>query len=84
MQACESDVHTAVLESADLCPMKAGQIGKFILREAGRLPQFTDARAQPFLDLLPLHQEQIGGILLKRILLISRGPPRASLQRRIC
>jgi hypothetical protein len=31
-----------------------------------------------------LHQEQIGGILLKRILLISRGPPRASLQRRIC
>jgi hypothetical protein len=42
------------------------------LRPATLEAQGLDALAAPLLDFLSLHQEQFGGILLKRILLIRR------------
>ena len=72
VQACQSDVHPAVLESADLCAMEARFIGKLILREPLLLAQRPNASAQPLLNRFPLQQEQFRGILRKRILLIRR------------
>jgi hypothetical protein len=46
------------------------------LREVRLLSECPDASPQPLLDLLPLHQKQFRGILLKRILLIRRASPR--------
>ena len=72
MQAGECDVHPPVFEGTDLSPVKPRLIGEHILRPAALLSQSPDSSAQPLLDLLPLHQKQFRGILLKRILLIRR------------
>ena len=75
MQAGQSYIHSPVFKSADLRSVKAGFVRKFILRPALLRPQLPYALPQPLLYLLPLHQKQFRGILLKRILLIRRASP---------
>jgi hypothetical protein len=52
--------------------MKAREISKFVLGPAAFPPQSSDSHTQAPLNLLALQYEQFRGILLKRILLISR------------
>jgi len=79
MQAGQSHVHSPVFECTDLSPVKPRLIGEHILCPAALLSESPDTSAQSLLDLLPLHQKQFRGILLKRILLIRRVVPACSL-----
>src|SRR3974377_1959444 len=72
MQAGECHVHSAVLKSSYLCPMKPGQICKLILSPTTFPPQFPNSGTQSLLNFLKLQQGQFRVILLKRILLIRR------------
>jgi hypothetical protein len=72
VKAGQRDIHPPVLECSDLCAMESCKIGEFVLRPSSIQSKFSNPQAQPLLDLLPLQQQQFRGILLKRILLISR------------
>jgi hypothetical protein len=70
MQAGECHVHSAVLKSAYLRPMKSRKVRKLILRPSIFPTQFPNAATHSLLNFVKLQQVQFRVILRKRILLI--------------
>jgi len=54
VQACDGDIHPAVLKGPHLRAVKPGEVRKLVLRPAAHQAQLLDPSPEPFLNLFPL------------------------------